>query len=180
MPTHYKGTPQEILALDTFIKLNRAMNSFEDRVLVHGTLGKLTVSQFGVLETLYHLGPLCQGQLSQKLLRSTGNMTMVVDNLEKSGYVQRVRSAEDRRMIMIELTALGKQLIEKVFPLHVAAIVAEMSVLTPAEQATLGKLCRKLGLGKPEQGTPTESPALLEAVSPTGGASPEGPIPDNI
>src|SRR6266508_1615661 len=103
MPTHYKGTPQEELALNTLIKLTRATNSLESRLFAHGTLDKLTPSQFGVLETLYHLGSLCQGQLSQKLLRSTGNMTMVVDNLEKNGLVRRVRSSEDRRMINIEL-----------------------------------------------------------------------------
>jgi MarR family transcriptional regulator, 2-MHQ and catechol-resistance regulon repressor len=148
MPTHYKGTPEERLALDTYIKLSRATNSFEDRMLSYGTLGKLTISQFGVLEALYHLGPLCQGQLSKKLLRSTGNMTMVVDNLEKSGLVQRVRSVEDRRMISIELTAVGRQLIEQVLPEHIAVIVAEMSVLSPTEQSLLGELCRKLGHGK--------------------------------
>jgi MarR family 2-MHQ and catechol resistance regulon transcriptional repressor len=152
MATHYKGTPKEVLALDTYIKLNRATNSFEDRVLSHCTLGTLTLSQFAVLETLYHLGTLCQGQLSQKLLKSTGNMTMVVDNLEKCGFVRRVRSVEDRRMISIELTAAGKDEIERVLPLHVAAITAEMSVLTPAEQATLSELSRKLGLGTKGQG----------------------------
>src|SRR5512142_249816 len=111
MPTHFKGTSEEVRALDTYIKLSRATNSFEDRVLSHGALGKLTVSQFGVLEALHHLGPMCQGQLSQKLLKSTGNITMVVDNLEKSGFVRRVRSVEDRRMIQIELTPAGNKLI---------------------------------------------------------------------
>ncbi len=148
MPTHYKGDPKEILALDTFIKLTRANNALEDRVLSHGTLGKLTLSQFGVMEALYHLGSMCQGQLSHKLLKSTGNMTMVVDNLEKIGYVRRVRSPEDRRMITIELTASGKEEIERVLPLHVAAITDEMSVLSAAEQAALSELSRKLGLGK--------------------------------
>ena len=148
MPTHYKGKAEEILALDAYIKLTRATNSFENRVLARGTLGKLTLSQFAVLEALYHLGSMCQGQLSQKLLKSTGNMTMVVDNLEKNGLVRRVRSLEDRRMINIELTSLGTEVIAQVLPLHVSAITAEMSVLTPAEQATLSQLARKLGLGK--------------------------------
>ena len=147
MPTHYKGTPEEVQALDTYIKLNRATSSFEDRVLSHCTLGKLTVSQFGVLEALHHLGPMCQGQLSHKLLKSTGNITMVVDNLEKSGLVRRVRSLEDRRMILIELTPAGAELITRIFPLHAAAIIAEMSVLTPAEQSALSELLRKLGRG---------------------------------
>ncbi len=148
MPTHYKGDPTEVLALDTYIKLSRAETAFETRMLSHGTLRDLTLSQFGVLEALYHLGPLCQGSLSQKLLKSTGNMTMVVDNLEKRGLVRRVRSTEDRRMVSIELTQPGRELIEAVFPLQLAAIIEEMSVLTPQEQVELGRLCRKLGRGK--------------------------------
>jgi MarR family transcriptional regulator, 2-MHQ and catechol-resistance regulon repressor len=161
MPTHYNGTPEEILALDTFIKLSRAMTSFETRMLAHGALGKLTLSQFGVLEALYHLGPLCQGQLSQKLLKSTGNMTMVVDNLEKMGLVRRVRSAEDRRMITIELTQTGTKMIENVLPAHVAAIVAEMSVLTAKEQALLSELSRKLGKGEAQAAIPTQPVEMI-------------------
>ena len=145
MPTKYKGTPEEILALDTLIKLNRAMDSFETRVFGHGAIGDLTVSQFAVLEALYHLGPMCPGTLSQKLLKSTGNMTMVVDNLEKRALVSRERSAEDRRMIMIRLTRAGEELVERIFPAHVQALVQEMSVLTPGEQQELGRLCKKLG-----------------------------------
>lgn len=147
MPTHFKGTPEQVLALDTFIKLSRANSAFDTRLLSHGTLGSLTESQFAVLEALYHLGPMCQGQLSQKLLRSTGNMTLVLDNLEKHGLVRRVRSVEDRRMINIEMTDQGRECIEEVLPKHVEAITNEMQVLTPEEQAELGRLLRKLGKG---------------------------------
>ena len=147
MPTHFEGKPEEVLALDTMIKLTRAVNSFEARVFSHGTLGDLTTSQFGVLEALYHLGPMCQGELSQKLLKSTGNMTLVIDNLEKHGLVRRERSVEDRRMISVVLTPTGHELIERIFPQHVAVIVKEMGVLTAEEQRTLGDLLRKLGRG---------------------------------
>lgn len=148
MPTHYKGTTEEVLALDTYIKLTRAVDSFTARMLTHGTLEDLTISQFGVLESLYHLGPMCQGTISQKLLKSTGNMTLVIDNLEKRGLVQRIRSSEDRRMIIIELTETGRQTIERVFPIHAAQIREEMHVLNAEEQAELGRLCRKLGRGE--------------------------------
>jgi MarR family transcriptional regulator, 2-MHQ and catechol-resistance regulon repressor len=145
MPTHYKGSPEQNLALDTFIKLTRANSAFEDRMLSHGTLGGLTLSQFGVLEALYHLGSMCPGALSGKLLRSTGNMTLVIDNLEKRGLVRRVRSEEDRRMVTIEMTPLGKETIEGVLPNHIQVITDEMSVLTTEEQRELGRLCKKLG-----------------------------------
>ncbi|MCL4297540.1 MAG: MarR family transcriptional regulator [Anaerolineae bacterium] len=145
MPTHYRGTDQEVLALDTFIKLSRASDALMARLSHRGTMLNLTVSQFGVLETLYHLGPLSPGDLSTKLLKSGGNITLVIDNLEKQGLVQRERDPEDRRMIIVSLTPAGRDLIGRLLPQHVAAITEELSCLTPEEQKILGALCRKLG-----------------------------------
>ncbi len=148
MPTHYRGTPEEELALDTMIKFTRASSAFETRLFSRGLLEDLTPSQFGVLETLFHLGPMCQGAISQKLLKSTGNITLVLDNLEKRGLVRRTRLLEDRRMVLLELTSAGSELIADVFPRQVEVIVEEMSVLTPEEQRLLGELSKKLGLGR--------------------------------
>ena len=145
MSTHYQGNPKEVLALDTFIKFTRAANSLESRLFQPEAIEDLTQSQFGVLETLYHLGPLCPGELSEKLLKSTGNMTLVLDNLEKRNLIQRTRSAEDRRMVSISLTPQGEDLIRRVIPQVVAVITAEMEVLSVEEQKTLGALCKVLG-----------------------------------
>ncbi|MBN1370994.1 MAG: MarR family transcriptional regulator [Anaerolineaceae bacterium] len=150
MPTHFEGDERTKLALDTFIKFTRAAGAFESRLLHRGQLGDLTLSQFGVLETLHHLGPLCPGQISAKLLKSSGNITLVLDNLEKQGLVQRVRDTEDRRKITLTLTPAGEAVITEVFPRQAAVIADEMSALTPAEQETLGRLCKKLGLGASE------------------------------
>lgn len=152
MPTHYQGTPQEKLTLDTFIKLTRAVESLLARLQHRGTMGGLTISQFGVLESLYHLGPMCPGELSTKLLKSGGNITLVIDNLEKQGLVSRERDAQDRRMVTVSLTEAGHELIGRLLAAHVAALVEEMSYLTAGEQETLGHLCRKLG--KPEPNPP--------------------------
>lgn len=145
MPTHYKGTHQEISALNTYIKLTRASDSLLTRLSQRGTQGDLTPSQFAVLEVLYHLGPMCQRDIGDKLLKSRGNITLVIDNLEKRSLVQRERDPNDRRMIQVLLTEDGRTLISKLFPGHLAAIVDELSVLDPEEQEVLGKLCRKLG-----------------------------------
>ena len=145
MPTHYKGDPKAVLALDTYIKFTRAANAFESRLFQTRVLEDLSSSQFGVLETLYHLGPLCQGEISAKLLKSTGNITLVLDNLEKRGLVRRVRDQQDRRMVKIFLTPDGEVLIQRIFPHMVEAITREVNILTAEEQAQLGALCRKLG-----------------------------------
>lgn len=145
MGTHYQGTPAEVQALDTYVKLVRATNSVTTRVHRHLADEGLSLSQFGVLEALLHLGPLMQRQLSEKLLKSGGNMTMVVDNLEKRGLVRRDRQADDRRCMKVCLTEPGHQLISQIFPAHVAAITEEMSILNELEQSELGRLCRRLG-----------------------------------
>jgi MarR family 2-MHQ and catechol resistance regulon transcriptional repressor len=131
--------------LDTFIKLTRCTNSLLARLSERNTIGDLTYSQFAVLEALYHLGPMTQGAISQKVLKSGSNMTTVIDNLERDGLVRRERDASDRRVIHVHLTNAGSNKVEEVFPGHVAALVEEFSVLSASEQETLGALCKKLG-----------------------------------
>ncbi len=147
MPTHYKGNAKEIRALNTFIKLTRASDSVMQRLFNRQTASELTHGQFAVMEALHHLGPLCPGEIGAKLLRSGGNITLVIDNLEKQGLVRRERDAADRRLVRVHLTPQGKKMIERIFPTYVQAIVEEMSVLTAAEQEQLGALCKKLGKG---------------------------------
>ena len=147
MPTHFEGAPDAVLALDTFIKLTRANNSVLARIAHHGTHPDLSVSQFGTLETLYHLGTMSQSDICSKLLKSGGNTTLVIDNLEKRGLVQRRRDPDDRRVVMVELTEAGLQLISAIFPHHAEVVAEEMAVLTPDELRQLGELCKKLGKG---------------------------------
>lgn len=146
MGTHYQGTKEERRALDLYIKLSRAAESVNQRVNRHLQDAHLTVSQFGVLEAIYHLGPLTPGQLCDKILRSTGNLTLVIDNLEKRRLVARRQNPEDRRSTIVELTPAGCELIAAMLPVHVQTVVQEMAVLSPAEQEQLAALCRKLGL----------------------------------
>ena len=133
-------------ALNTYTKLMRAAESVTTRV--HRVLAapKLTISQFGVLEALYHKGSLCQKDIATKILKSTGNITLVIDNLEKTGLVRRERDCEDRRYVTIHLTEAGLKLITTVFTDVEASIVTEMASLSESEQKALGDLCKKLGI----------------------------------
>jgi MarR family 2-MHQ and catechol resistance regulon transcriptional repressor len=144
--THYKGTKDEVRALNAYVKLMRASESVSARIHGHLADAGLTVSQFGVMEALFHLGPLSQGELAKKILKSSGNITMVIDNLEKRDLVRRERKADDRRFYAVQLTVEGRRLIGNVFPRHAAKIVAEMDALTRTEQEELSRLCRKVGL----------------------------------
>ena len=107
----------------------------------------LTMPQFGVLEALYHLGPLPLGELADKLLVTGGNITYVMDRLAEQGLVERIRSKQDRRVVLACLTEEGKELVAEVFPDHAAFIRDQMTSLTTEEQDTLRGLLKKLGKG---------------------------------
>ncbi len=145
MPTHYQGSEQEIRALDAYIKLSRAAESVSIAINSHLHHYQLTVSQFGVMEAVYHLGPLQIGELGQKILKSSGNMTLVIDNLQKRDLIERRQKEDDRRCTAIHLTEAGTALIEQIFARHVAQVVETFAVLSPEEQTELGELCRRLG-----------------------------------
>jgi MarR family 2-MHQ and catechol resistance regulon transcriptional repressor len=133
-------------AVRTYVKLMRASRSVAGRVepLV-GTEG-LTLTQLGVLEVILHKGAMTHRELGRKVLTSAGNMTDVVDKLEGRGLVRRVRAANDRRQVRVELTDDGRALIEGLFPRHADDIARAMGGLERQELQQLGELLRKLGI----------------------------------
>jgi len=140
---------QQRLALATYVRLMRAANAARNHAARHlGDTG-LTLTQFAVLEALYHLGPMSLSDIAQKILTSGGNLTMVVGNLERLGLARRQQCPEDRRMLIVVLTAKGKAIIRKIFPEHADAITEFMGALSAAEQEQMGDLCRKLGTQEP-------------------------------
>ena len=157
----------EALALRTFVKLLRAAGAIEARLAPALAAAGLTSTQLGVLEALLHKGPLNQRALGRKLLSSPGNMTDVIDKLERRGLVLRARKPGDRRSVRVELTAQGQDKIAALFPRHAAAIAAAMSGLAPDELATLEALLRKLGRGAAGMADPTEAadPDLLDPLA---------------
>lgn len=150
MATYPQYSEAENRALDLWVKLARAFAVFNRRSQEHIRTCDLTPSQFAVLECLGHRGELTLGELSSKMLMSCGNMTVVVDNLEKDGLVQRSRSDADRRVIHVSLTADGQTLFDRIFPEHARHIHRLAGVLSTEEQLQLAQLLKKLGLALQE------------------------------
>ena len=148
MGTHYNGSKKEMRALDSYIKLMRAADTINSAVNLSLSKFGLTESQFNVLDALYHLGPLSQKELGYKLLKSGGNITMVIDNLERDAYVERRRGTEDRRIFSVHLTKKGKRRLEGILPVQVNFLTSEMNRLSKAEQIELQRLCKKIGIRK--------------------------------
>ena len=80
------------------------------------------------------------------MLKSGGNITLVIDNLEKCDFVERHQDPNDRRAMLIHLTDKGKKFIKSFFPKHLEQIKEEFAVLTEQEKEELARICKKLGL----------------------------------
>ena len=133
------------LALSLWVKLTRAHATFSHLTAANIQTFNLTSAQFGVVECLGHLGSMLIGDLTKKHLVSGGNMTVVVDNLEKEGIVRRSVSKKDRRAFYVQLTRKGKRLFNQIFIQHAEYVAKLASVLTETEQIELGSLLKKLG-----------------------------------
>lgn len=145
MSTKHPGSEREIRALNAFITLMRAAETLTIVCNRKLSLSGLTETQFGTLEALYHLGPLHSGELAGKLLKSGGNLTLVLEHLELRGLVIRSRDVDDRRFVTVELSDSGRELMRQIFPDHAAFITSLMDNLSDPEQEQLRELCRKLG-----------------------------------
>lgn len=132
-------------SLDLLVVLSRSYNwvtAHTNRdIRRHG----LNPTEFGVLEVLYHKGPQPLQQIGEKILISSGNITYVVDKLEKKQLLVRKPCSEDRRVIFAELTEKGHQLLADIFPPHKQAIDKAVSGLTPEEKRQAIELLKKLG-----------------------------------
>lgn len=147
MKTTEKYGKNADLALSMWVKLARAADTLAILTAKDIDSYGLTVPQFGIIESLGHLGPMKIGEMCSKKLMSGGNITVVVDNLEKQGLVERTKDENDRRAYVLRLTTKGEKKFKEMFPKHaifVENIIA--STVTESELHQLSALLKKLGL----------------------------------
>jgi MarR family transcriptional regulator, 2-MHQ and catechol-resistance regulon repressor len=130
--------------------LARAHNSLQAHL--HGSVARhdVTLTEFAILEVLYHRGPLLLGDVQRRILVSSGGVTYLVDRLTQKGLVERQECPQDRRARYAALTPAGAALIERIFPEHAACIERATSGLTLEEQRAATTLLRTLGLAAQE------------------------------
>ena len=138
---------QNDLNLKTSVVLSRCFQSVQKRDMKTIKQGGLTIAQFAVLEILYNKGDLRICEIIEGTLSSGGNMTVVIDNLEKNGFIGRYSDFHDGRVSLIRLEEKGKALMRSIFPNHVENISEIFNALTRQEKCELIHLLKKLGSG---------------------------------
>lgn len=130
--------------LKAVIALRRSVNKLSRFEMIAVKEAGITLSQFAVLETLYHKGDLSISEIIEKTLSTSGNMTVVIDNLQKSGLVFKYSSSHDKRISIISITEKGRTLMDSVFPKHVDNINKAFTSLSLDEKEQLIHLLKKL------------------------------------
>lgn len=136
-------TEEEKLALKTIIAFRRAEKVIR---IGEGSASRefgITPIQFGVLETLYSFGEQTTGELMEKLLATPGNMTVVVKNLCRDGYISRRADEADRRKYVLSLSEKGRRLITELLPVHAREIRKTMSVLSADDKRELIRILQQ-------------------------------------
>jgi DNA-binding MarR family transcriptional regulator len=132
------------LSLKTLIALSRCYQDVHKKETKTIKEAGVTVSQFAVLELLYHKGDMRVCEITEKVLSTAGNMTVIIENLVKDDLVTRTIDPNDRRVNLISLTEKGRKIIVENFPVHVNNINEIFSVLSTDEKENLLKLLKKL------------------------------------
>jgi MarR family transcriptional regulator, 2-MHQ and catechol-resistance regulon repressor len=141
-----RQTAAQQRALKLFVVLQRCAAAVSGNVERSAVLEDLSETEFGILEALYHKGPLLLGDVQKKILLSSGGVTYAIDRLADKGLVERRECASDRRARYAALTANGQALMDRIFPSHAVAIERVMSTLSAKEQDQAIELLRRLGL----------------------------------
>ena len=138
------GDPRTIASGEAYETLMRATQAVVARLEPRLAFAGLTPLQFVLMETISHRGPLTHRDLSACIPTSGGNLTDVIHTLARRELVRRVRSAEDRRIRLVELTEAGKNLVTRLLPVHAFDVTKAMLALTDTELAYLTTLLGKL------------------------------------
>lgn len=133
--------------LKLFVVLNKCTLSVGKKSEKNIRITGLTVPQFSVLEMLYHKGDLKVGDIIEKSISSVGNISLIIDNLQKLEFVEKRKCKSDGRITYVSLTEKGRNLIAGMWPSHKADLDNIMSVLNSEEKDTLITLLKKLGKG---------------------------------
>jgi MarR family 2-MHQ and catechol resistance regulon transcriptional repressor len=140
--------PQDVptaTALKLWVILARANAAIEAHVVADIERHGLTPAEFGVLEALYHKGPLLLGDVQRRTLVSSGGTTFLIDRLEKRKLVERRLCATDRRARYAALTEAGRAMMTEIFPAHAEVVRRAVSGLGLADQRQVTALLRVLG-----------------------------------
>lgn len=127
---------------EVLVGLFRDIITIEERAIKTGDYKELTVNDMHVIEAIDTQEPKNMSTVAKALSVTTGTLTISVNGLVKKGYVNRTRSEEDRRVVLISLTEKGRRAFAQHQQFHQQMIDAIVDGLTEEEQLVLERALR--------------------------------------
>ena len=126
------------------VSLFRNITSIEERSLRRGEYKNVTVNDMHVMEAIGKGEPKNMTAVAKKLAVTTGPLTISVNSLVKKGLVERVRSEEDRRVVLVSLSESGKQAYDYHQKFHMEMVDAVLRNLDEEEKEVLARALNSL------------------------------------
>ena len=131
-------------SMQTWIQLSRAFMKISNKEIKYFSEHNLTLNQFKVLEVLYHRGNLNIGSITKLTMSTPGNITVVIRNLKRDGWIHAVVNDNDKRSTLLSISPKGVKIIDNMFPTHAKNLTSYFDILDDNELNTLYDLLRKL------------------------------------
>ena len=131
---------------EVLVRLFRNINLIEERAICTGDYKDVTTNDMHVIEAIDMSGARNMTSVARTLGVTTGTLTIAINSLVKKGYVDRVRSEEDRRVVLISLSEKGKRAFLHHQQFHEKMINVIIGELSEEEQVVLEKALTKLDL----------------------------------
>lgn len=129
---------------EVLVRLFRNITTIEEKAIKSGRYRELTVNDMHVIEAIDVREPKNMSSVARALSVTTGTLTIAVNGLVKKGYVERKRSEEDRRVVLISLTQKGRRAYAQHQKFHQRMVEAVVEGLTEQEQEILERALRNL------------------------------------
>jgi len=136
---------EENISLKALTVLLRATQTIEEVLRKDMQQFHINLTEFAVLELLYHKGEQPIQRIGEKILITSGSITYVVDKLQQKGYVQRVSCPTDRRVTFTDLTDSGRAFIEEIFPIHEQLVNEIFATVSEEELQAVIETLKKVG-----------------------------------
>lgn len=139
-----KDIKTDTISLASLIAFRKAEKRLSKYEAIAMKKAGLTFGQFIVLEILFSKGALTISEIMEGVLTTSGNITVVIKNLRRDGFIEQVANPKDKRSSLISLTDKGSQLIGSILPEHFKNIEDSLSNLTREEKKQLINLVNKI------------------------------------
>lgn len=118
--------------------------TIEESELQKSKFDDLSIKEFHTIEAIGLHDEKISSEVAKSLSITVGTLTVAINNLEKKGYVERIRDASDRRVVKLKLTNKGRLVFRVHQHFHKQMVMAVMQGLDDQEQDVLIKALKNL------------------------------------